>query len=528
MRLGAHVENGITRFALFTTTAALPESRCAVRTLGRDHEMSRAGDGLWIAEIPEAGHGTEYLFVLGERALSDPYARHLPNVHGPSVVWESRYEWRHAKVPVVDPVIYELHVGTFTPEGTYDGARSKLAYLADLGVSVLEIMPLASFAGARGWGYDGVAHYAPFAPYGTPDDLRRFVDDAHGHGLSVVIDVVYNHFGPSGNWLPAYAPEYFTKDVATAWGDAPNFLHPRMRAYVLDNVAYWVGELRFDGLRLDAVHAIHDLSLLADICARVPDAFLITEDERHDPRVVLDAVWADDFHHQSRVTFTRESDGYYGKFTPGAGGIAKTIAGGWLHGDASTLSARQLVYCIENHDQVGNRPRGERLEAYVPRETTQALAMLLLFLPMTPLLFMGQEYGAKTPFAYFTDHDGELGEAVRKGRLAEFADFTDFKKREVLDPQDVESFLASRLDWNARDEETLALYRRMLDLRRNDPVLRGRDRARLRAWNEGPLLLVERWSDDGRRLFVMSCDGTPLSPPERVLVATPLAHVLEG
>jgi maltooligosyltrehalose trehalohydrolase len=328
LRLGAHVEGEGTRFSLYATEAR----ECGVRVFDRElkaiasHPMRGAGEGFFELYLPGLGHGTLYKFALDGRELPDPYARFLPyGVHGPAQVWEPRHAFRHGDGiarPLSEQVIYELHVGTFTRAGTYEAAATQLAELAALGVTTLELMPVASFAGKRGWGYDGVAMFAPFAPYGSPDDLRAFVDEAHGQGLAVLLDVVYNHFGPAGNYLAAYSAAYFTREVQNAWGDAPNFAHPAMRSYVLGNVHYWLSEFRFDGLRLDAAHAIVDRSpkhvlkeLVEHARSLSPHKTLIAEDDQNDPRLVqelgLDAVWADDFHHQVRVTLTGERDGYY-------------------------------------------------------------------------------------------------------------------------------------------------------------------------------------------------------------------------
>ena len=312
-------------------------------------------------------------------------------------------------------VIYELHIGTFTHEGTYAAAADRLADLVDLGVTAIEVMPLSSFAGQRGWGYDGVAHFAPHAPYGTPEDLRMFIQRAHQLKLAVILDVVYNHFGPAGNYLSSYSPLYFSSKVKNGWGDAPNFEHPVVRRFVLDNALYWLGEFGFDGLRLDAAHAIVDLSPrhilreLADEVARLePRRLLVAEDDRNDPALVtelgLDAIWADDFHHVVRVTMTGERDGYYGAYQPGVSAIAETIMNGWLYRGqiyptrneargkpADVLPAHAFVYCIQNHDQIGNRAMGDRLTSVASLDAYCAASTLLMFLPMTPMLFQGQD-----------------------------------------------------------------------------------------------------------------------------------------
>ncbi len=522
--LGAKWTGDGTRFGAYATGVA----ECAVRLFDDQggarstHPLRAAGGGYYEALVREARPGAPYKFVLDGRELPDPFARSLPQgVHGPARVVEAGYRPRHPRVapPLSEQVVYELHVGAFTPEGTYDAARSRLGYLADLGVSTLEIMPVAAFAGQRGWGYDGVAHYAPYAPYGSPDDLRRLVDEAHGHGLGVVLDVVYNHFGPAGNYLSAYSPDYFVR-AATPWGEAPNFACPAMRRYVVENALYWLEEFGFDGLRLDAIHAILDPSVLRDLAAaahRLGARVLFAEDERNDPAGVtdlgLDALWADDFHHQVRVTLTGEQDGYYRGYAPGAAGIADAVQRGWIYegqvypssgkprgSSARALRAEQLVYCIQNHDQIGNRAIGDRLSASVSPEAYRVASTLLLFLPMTPLLFMGQEWAATAPFLYFTDHEGDLGRAVAEGRRKEFEGFEAFSKPghhvRVPDPQAYETFEASRLDWgeqaSPRHAGVLALYRALLKLRRTDPVLRHASRDDLHAEARGDVLVVRR------------------------------------
>jgi maltooligosyltrehalose trehalohydrolase len=517
-----------TRFQIFTDRA----QTCAVRLLRDDgstrstHPLTLTDAGWHEATLPGVRHGTLYDFLLDGRPLPDPYARFFPRgVLGPAMVVESDYVWRHGQGiwrPLRDHVIYELHVGTFTPEGTYEAARSRLAALVDLGVTTLELMPLSAFAGRRGWGYDGVAHFAPFAGYGAPDDLRRLIDEAHGLGLSVLLDAVYNHFGPAGNYLPAFSSSYFTSEIKTAWGDGPDFRRPLMRNYVLGNARYWLTDFRFDGLRLDATHAIidpsptHILKELSDMVRTLePRKILIAEDERNTPELVsglgLDGVWADDFHHVAHVVTTRERDGYYGGYAPDVAQLAETIRKGWLYDGqinpttgkprgqpAGALPAQAFIYCLQNHDQVGNRAlgdrplQGDRLDAHC------ALSTLLMFLPMTPLLFMGQEWAATTPFQFFTDHEAELGRLISRGRRDEFKSFQAFSdgaaRDQIPDPQAEETFTRSKLRWEERDAEphqrVLRLYRALIRLRRSDPVLRASGRDGLTAFASDQLLVV--------------------------------------
>lgn len=545
--LGARLVGGNARFGLF----ARPADQCAVRLFDGagtvDHGMRPRGDGIFTTDIPDLKPGTLYKFLVDGRELPDPCARFLPQgVHGPAMLMQDDYAWRSGdgvSLPLHQHVIYELHVGTFTAAGTYDGVRERLPELAALGVTAIELMPLAAFPGNRGWGYEGVSLFAPFAPYGQPNDLRRLVDEAHGLGLAVFLDVVYNHFGPAGNYLPAYCPDYFTSERHNAWGEAPNYAHPVLRRMIVENALYWLRDFRFDGLRLDATHAIVDtispdiLQLLRqDVAALEPAKLLIAEDNRNDCALVRDggmnAVWADDFHHQLRVTMTGEQDGYYAAYQPGLEALARTIEQGWLYqgelfaptGEtrgcpAGDLDAPAFVYCIQNHDQIGNRALGDRLSAAVSPPLYGAASTLLLFLPMTPLLFMGQEWAASSPFLFFTDHDPELGRKVSEGRREEFKSFEAFKTEEgrqsIPDPQSEETFQRSKLNWDERDHDehgrVRRLYARLLELRRTDPVWRANAGARrgLSARASGNVLAVRRQSSAGSRVLMMNFGAAP-------------------
>ncbi|MEA2751751.1 MAG: maltooligosyltrehalose trehalohydrolase, partial [Myxococcales bacterium] len=435
--------------------------------------------------------------------------------------------------------IYELHVGTFSPEGTFRGAEKRLDAIAELGFTAIEILPVAAFPGERGWGYDGVALYAPYAPYGDPEDLRALVRAAHRRCLAVVLDVVYNHFGPSGNYLWRYAPEYFTKAIETPWGPAPDFAHEPMRRLVVDNARYWLEELGFDGLRLDATHAIHDpserhvLREITDVAhAMKPPRRVFFEDERNEPDVVnrlgADGVWADDFHHQVHVLLTRERDGYYSAYDGTVDALARAINEGWTFTGqpfppwkdkprgrsprAQGVPPQSLVYSIQNHDQVGNRALGTRLSHDVDIDAYCAASVLLLYLPATPLVFMGQEWAASSPFLFFSDHEGELADAVREGRREEFKTFSAFSdpavRDRIPDPQAKGTFERSKLSWDERTAEpharVLATYRAMLALRKRDPVLSATS-----SWEDfeakphGDVLeVVRRNGASSRRLFV--------------------------
>lgn len=539
-RPGAHVEGDATRFGVFASAEAVAlELVDRSGTVLQRRQLEPLGDGYFEALVPGVAAGALYRFDIGGRGLPDPCARFLPlGVHGPAQVVQSSYVFRNAAParPLSRQVIYELHIGTFTPQGTFAAACKRLPALAELGITTVELMPVAAFAGQRGWGYDAVAWFAPHASYGTPDELRELVDTAHGLGLSVLLDVVYNHFGPSGNYLGAYSGEYFHEDRDSPWGQALRFEYPPLRQMVLENARYWLEEFDFDGLRLDATHAISDASqphLLAELASLAHGLprprLLIAEDERNSSELVtrdeLDAIWADDFHHQLRVTLTGERDGYYAAYQPSVQELAEVINRGWLFAGqvspvsgqprgtpADALPASALVYCIQNHDQIGNRAFGERLSALMSPESYRAASLLLLFLPMTPLLFMGQEWGSRAPFLYFTDHEQPLGELVREGRRREFAGFPAFadpeRRAQIPDPQAPSTFNHSQLRWSERElpehAVTLELYRSLLRLRQTDEVLSHGGREELLAEALDELLLVQRWWGNQRRVLVLN------------------------
>lgn len=540
-QLGARVLGAHTRFSCFAEA-----ERCELLLEGERHAMELQ-DGVFSVTLL-AAHGARYKFALDGREFPDPYARFLPDgVHGPAMVVESRYEFEHGHVvrPLAEQVIYELHIGTFTQAGTYLAAIERLPEVVELGVTTLELLPVASFPGGRGWGYDGVALWAPYAPYGTPDELRALVDRAHGLGLGVLLDVVYNHFGPAGNYLGAYHPAYFTREVQNPWGDAPNYAHPAMRALMIDNACYWLREFRFDGLRLDAVHAIHDpkspkhvvRELVETTHALGTQPLLVAEDDRNDPKLVrewgLDAIWADDFHHQLRVTLTGERDGYYEGYQPGVAGIARAIERGWLYEGETPpnqheprgqplgdLPRRCLVYCIQNHDQIGNRALGERLSDDLDLDAYCMASMLLLFLPATPMLFMGQEWATRAPFLFFSDHDAELGAAVSRGRREEFKHFAAFsdpeRRARIPDPQDVQTFARCKLPWGERSEpahaRVLDLYKALLELRKRDEVLAAD--GELSAEAVGDLLRVTRVRGRDERVLLANFGNVAVELPE--------------
>jgi maltooligosyltrehalose trehalohydrolase len=478
-----------------------------------EHPMHAEAHGWWRLDVPSAGPGTRYQFRIDDRGpFPDPRSAWQPEgVHGPSVAIDhAAYPWRDAGFTppaLSEALIYELHVGTFTPGSTYASAVERLAYLRDLGVTHVELMPVATFPGARGWGYDGAALFAPHPAYGTPDDLKAFIDQAHALGLAVLLDVVYNHLGPDGNYLGAFGP-YFTDRVKTPWGDALNFdgeYSDEVRAFFLDNALMWLRDYHFDGLRLDAVHAIFDQSathILETMAERVAELsaltgrprVLIAESDFNTPRLVqspahggygLAAHWEDDFHHALHAFLTGEHDGYHADFGSLAQ-VAKALEQAYVFdGQYSAYRKRrhgrpplhvapsQLVVFAQNHDQTGNRAIGERLSHLLEPPILKATAALLLLSPFVPMLFQGEEWGADTPFLFFTDHHEELGRLVTEGRRREFAAF-DWHGKEVPDPQAPETFERSKLRWSELDEpahrDILDWHRALVALRRTIPL----------------------------------------------------------
>jgi maltooligosyltrehalose trehalohydrolase len=509
-RFGGWMESGEARFRLWAPSAARVE--LLLEGSGQPVTMTPAGNGVFEARIAGPSAGTRYRYrVDGQGPFPDPASRWQPEgVHGPSALDDpGTHGWRSRPpaIPLRDQIIYELHTGTFTEEGTFDGVRARLPYLRDLGVTTIELMPVAEFAGSRNWGYDGVALFAPSSVYGGPAGLRRLVDAAHELGLAVLLDVVYNHLGPDGAYLKAISPEFFAHDEASPWGDAVNLGEPTVRAWLIANAAHWAIDYQIDGFRLDATHALpkaHAPAFLRELAERVRaeagrPLIFIAEDHRNLAKMLqaprdggwgLDGVWADDFHHQVRVLTAGDRHGYYRDYRPEASDLADTIRRGWLYcGQHSTnldeprgtdpagLSPEQFVICIQNHDQVGNRAYGDRLHHVTDLATWRAASALLLLSPATPLLFMGQEWAASTPFRYFTDHHAELGRLVSAGRRGEFGDFPEFSGQtdKIPDPQAEATFDASRLRWDEQTRpphaQVLALYRRLLQIRKSEWLL---------------------------------------------------------
>jgi maltooligosyltrehalose trehalohydrolase len=493
-----------------------------VRTVGLNEET-----GGYFSTVDSAGSaGDRYKYKFGDSPTwPDPASRWQPDgVHGASaVINPATYRWNDGgwSAPgLTDLIIYELHIGTFTEGGTFRAAIEKLDHVAALGANAIEIMPVADFPGERNWGYDGVMLYAPARCYGTPDDMRALVDAAHARGLAVILDVVYNHLGPDGNYLGVYSTQYFTAKHKTPWGDALNFELPPVRNLFVENASYWMREFHIDGFRFDATHEIFDESpthVLAEIAEVVHAAggFVIIEDDRNEAELLrsrqsgglgIDGAWSDDFHHVVRVALTGNRESYFGNYTGTTAELVDTLANGWLYRgqpqkiggksrgtESAVLKPEQFIYCISNHDQVGNRAFGERLGHVVSPAAYRAASALICLVPYTPMLFMGQEWAASTPFRYFTDHKPELGRLVTKGRREEFSAFEAFAdpatRARIPDPQGEETFTGSKLNWAERDGAehagTLELYREFLTLRKTLPALRDRARANWRVFECG-------------------------------------------
>jgi maltooligosyltrehalose trehalohydrolase len=538
--------------------------------------MQRDYDGWHEHMLREATAGQRYRYLMPEGLrVPDPASRRNPDdVHGPSEVVDPRdYEWNDepwSGRPWKEAVIYEMHVGAFTPEGTFAAAALKLPELAALGITVIEMMPLADFPGRRNWGYDGVLHFAPDASYGTPAELKAFVDAAHGLGLMVLIDVVYNHFGPEGNYLHAYCPQFFNPAHQTPWGAAINFdgQHSRtVRDFFVHNALYWVEEYRFDGLRMDAIHAIRDDSapaIVEEVCAALHngpgrhrqvhvvlendlnEAHRLERDEEGLP-LAGTAQWNDDLHHAAHALLTAESDGYYADYAQRpleqfglalAQGFIYTgqpsaFRGGEPRGEpCDHLPLAAFVSFLQTHDQIGNRALGERIDALSDPARLMAARACVLLSPHTPMLFMGEEYAASVPFQYFCDFGPELAAAVTAGRREEFGGFAAFAGSDaavqIPDPNSEATFAASKLDPSEKDEpahaEVLEQVRTLLQLRQAELVPRFGNNTRIHQWScEGDALRMVWQFDHAAPGFLHivanfgSADADVAWPPGRVI-----------
>jgi maltooligosyltrehalose trehalohydrolase len=524
MPFGASLQpEGTTRFRLWAP--GQDRVALAIERSETPLAMEACGDGWFQLTIDDARAGTRYAYQLPDGLrVPDPASRlQAEDVHGPSVVVDPlSYQWRHPDWrgrPWHEVALYELHTGCFSDTGDFEGVQRKLDWLADLGITAIELMPVADFAGRWNWGYDGVLPFAPDRTYGTPDKLKALVDAAHERGLMMFLDVVYNHFGPDGNYLGQYAPQFFTDRHRTPWGAAIDFAQPPVREFFIHNALYWLNEYRFDGLRLDAVHAILDDSathVLTELAQRVragcgPDrhVHLVLENDANQshflersPELQYDAQWNDDFHHAGHVVLTRESEGYYADYQRDPlAALGRALAQGFVYqGESSVhrdgeprgeptqdLPLPAFVAFLQNHDQVGNRAFGERLAQLVRPELLKAAASILILSPQIPLLFMGEEWASARPFQFFCDFSGELAQAVRDGRRHEFAKFPAFAAPEVRDripdPNDAATFERSGLDWSEPvrepNAEHLELCRELLATRRAAIVPR-LDQARVR------------------------------------------------
>jgi maltooligosyltrehalose trehalohydrolase len=502
--------------------------------------LAPAGDGSWRADVAGVRAGDRYRLLLdGRGPWPDPASRRQPDgVHGPSeVVDPAAFVWTDAAWQgraLDELVLYELHVGTFTGDGTFAAAAARLPALAALGVTAIELMPLHAFPGARGWGYDPAALWAPPDAYGTPDELRALVDTAHAHGLAVHLDLVYNHLGPDGAYLAAFHPGWLRRGVPTPWGTSVDFDGPEsalVRAFVLENAEHWVREYHVDGFRLDATRFLLDAGprhVLAELAARgraaaAPRAFVcVAEDARNLVSVTLaeargglgqDGQWAFDAHHQLHRVLTGERDEYYVDHTDSVADLARTLARGWwldgrpsaYHGGAmwgepaEGLELRRMVTYLQSHDEVGNRPLGDRLHHLADLAAWRAASALFLTLPQTPMLFMGQEWACSSPFHFFTDHGERIGARVTRGRREWLGRWSGFEGADVEvlpDPQAARTFEDSRLDWDEREREphasVLRFTRALLALRRDEPALRerGNDSFAIEAADAGALVVV--------------------------------------
>jgi maltooligosyltrehalose trehalohydrolase len=487
---------------LFHVWAPSAES-VAVEIGGTAYELARGDDDVFTGEHP-ARPGDDYVYVLdGEHRLPDPASRFQPEgLRGPSRVVAFPHhphgdepDW--AGLTLEDLVIYELHVGTFSPEGTFDGVIPRLAELRDLGVTAIEIMPVATFAGDHGWGYDGVYLYAPHPAYGGPDGLHRLVEAAHRHGIGVILDVVYNHLGAGSDAVSRFGPLFSDRGEPTIWGEAIDYTKRPVREWAIQNAEMWVRDYDIDGLRLDAVHSIFDDSpvhVMTELAERVKAvnerALLIDEMEIGDLRPIRewhhDAQWEDALHHAIHVLLTDEHEGYYAEY-----GTLEHVAR-----ELTRPEKRRFVVCDQNHDQVGNRALGDRLRG----ADLRLAATLVMLSPGTPMLFQGEEYDESHPFQYFTDHiDPEIARLTRDGRRREFSEFSDFEAEDIPDPQDPETFLRSKLDPSAGDPAHLAYYRRLLALRRELGDARAEvevDEARkVLTMRRGPVTVVANFAD---------------------------------
>jgi 1,4-alpha-glucan branching enzyme/maltooligosyltrehalose trehalohydrolase len=538
------IDRGV-QFRLYAPSAKNVTLICDLRDGERRFATTRTADGFHEVVVAEARPGTRYAYDIDSVVAPDPAGRFAPDgVHGRSMVidplafawadqtWEGR--------PWNEIVLYEMHVGTFTPEGTYVAASQKLDDLVALGVTAVELLPLAQAAGHRNWGYDGVLLYAPAHDYGTPDELKEFVSAAHARGLAVFLDVVYNHFGPEGNYLHGYAPEFYADEIHTPWGaaiDVEPDERETVRAFFYENALYWLEEYRFDGLRFDAIDQIYDgpsrrfMNEVADLVRERIDRpiYLVVENDKNEAALLeggFRAQWDDDAHHAAHVALTGQADGYYSDYADDTiGALGKALTQGFIYqGQPSAfrkgkvrgfpsahLELGSFVTFLQNHDQIGNRPFGNRIATLAPPEALRALLAVMLLAPTTPLLFMGEEWAASTPFLFFCDFEGELAEKVTEGRRSEFGAFAEFAdpaaRERIPDPSSPQTFTDSVLRWDERESEPhrtwLALYSDLL-------ATRARAIAPRIAGLHGDQSTYERTGASGLRAIYALAAGTQL------------------
>jgi malto-oligosyltrehalose trehalohydrolase len=560
---GAEITEAGVRFRLWA-----PDTDMAFLAFddGRQIPMMMEADGWFGLTTTEAAAGTRYRYRIGSEFYPDPASRAQPDgtVGLSMVVDPDTYDWQDSGwtgIPWSEAVIYELHPGTFSEAGDFAGVAEHLDHLISLGITMIELMPVADCPGRWNWGYDGVLLFAPTQRYGGPEAMKRLVDECHRRGIGVILDVVYNHFGPSGNFLHAYASKFFTDKHRTPWGSAINFDDAgsaNVRSFFIENALYWLGEFNLDGLRFDAVHAIKDDSLppfLDQMGERIRQVFpdrhihLILENDANEPEWLgykaggpgkYDAQWNDDFHHALKVALAGATGGYYDDYADPVASVGKALAEGFVYqgqpsahrggtprGEPSgELPPTAFINFIQNHDQVGNHAYGWRLPHFADRETLRAAAAILLLSPGVPMLFMGEEWATDRPFPFFCDFEGDLADAVRKGRAEEFAGFAEFRdeaaRARIPDPLSEATFLSAKLDWanlgQSKHAEMLGFYRELLALRRKHltPLLANSDRPRGQFVRLSTGGLEVRWRLDGAELTLLANLSTdPLAASQR-------------
>lgn len=560
---------------MHTFSVWVPKARAvAVRIDLTSYPLQAGERGWWKGRVEEAVPGTQYSFEIdGANPIPDPRSPFQPQgIHGPSqLIDHKEFKWTDTlwqARPLSSAVIYELHIGTFTPEGTFLSAIDRLAHLLNLGITHVEIMPVNEFSGNSGWGYDGVDLYAPHHAYGTPNELKQLVDACHAHGLAVLLDVVYNHFGPTGNYLNRFGT-YFTEAYHTPWGASVNLDHEgslEVRRFLLDNALMWLRDYHFDGLRLDAVHAFYDRSaihFLEDLSAEV-DALsahlgrylvLIAESDLNDPRIVtpreaggfgIDAQWSDDFHHALHTVLTGENKGYYQDFGSLAQ-LAKALQQAFIYDGIHSphrkrmqgrpiigLSGHHFLAYAQNHDQIGNRANGERLSQLVSLGRSKIAAALVFTSAFVPMLFQGEEFGASSPFLYFTHHDdADLGRKVSEGRKGEFAAFG-WRPEDAPDPQETETFQRSKLLWDELAAEPhsslLEWHKELISLRRKHPSLTDgqMENVEVRFDESGCWITAKRGSIEVVCNLSRERQGIAISGERQIALCSELEHELCG